>query len=178
MNLNWLDIILIVILLITLVLGLLKGLVRQIIGILALIAGVIFALIYYGLPSAFFVRLGMSPNLSYFLGFLTVFFAVLLFGWLVAMLLSKLMRGPFKFFNHILGGAFGLLKGILLCGVIVFAMLVFPVNTKALKKSRLAPYCIQGTRAFIRLIPSDLREKFTEAYKEIGGKRRRDVKRV
>ena len=69
--------------------------------------------------------------------------------------------------NHVLGGGMGLLKGILICGVIVFALLVFPVNMRALKNSFLAPYCLKMAKIVVEIIPQELKESFKEAYDEI-----------
>jgi len=105
--------------------------------------------------------------LPYLLGFLTIFFAVLALGWLISHLLSKLMKGPLKFLNHVLGGGIGFLKGILICGVVVFALLLFPVNKEALKASKLSPHCVKATKLVFFLIPQEIKDQFKEAYQDI-----------
>ena len=47
-----------------------------------------------------------------FLGFLLIFFVVVLVGAILAFLLSKLMKGTIQVVNHFLGGVFGCLGGI------------------------------------------------------------------
>jgi membrane protein required for colicin V production len=178
MSLNWLDIVLIIIIAITFILGLSKGLIRQAIGIVAVIIGLILALNYYALAAEFFLSVVRREALAQFLGFLVIFVLVLCLGWLVSSLLSELMKGPFKFVNHALGGGLGLIKGILICGILLFAMLVFPVSTKALRESELAPYCLRLTKAVFALIPEDLKDRFSEAYQDIVGKRGSNEKRV
>lgn len=178
MSLNWLDIILLVILGVTVILGLIKGLIRQIFGILTVVAGLILAVLYYSAAASFFQRFGAGATLSKFLGFLMIFFVILILGWVVSRLFSKLMKGPLKFLNHVLGGVFGLVKGILITGILVFAMLVFPVHMDSLRNSSLAPVCLKITRAVFHLIPSDLRKDFNDAYKDFKGRRKKDVQRV
>lgn len=178
MTFNWLDIILVAILLITLILGVIKGLIRQIIGILAVIAGLILAVYYYSSVAQVYERLVSNLTLTYLLGFFTVFIAVLCLGWFLSYLLSKLMKGPLKFLNHVLGAALGLLKGILICGVIVLALLIFPREKKALTESQLAPYCLYITRAMYYLIPESLKQEFKKAYQEIIGKEKTDEEKV
>jgi membrane protein required for colicin V production len=170
MTLNSLDIILIVILLVTLVLGLIKGLVRQIIGIIAVVAGLILAANYYPRLSPLFQRFLSSVLVANFLGFLLIFGSVLLAGWLLGLLFSKLMKGPLAFINHVLGGVLGLVKGVLICGVLVFALLIFEVRKDALAGSRLAPFCFQVTRVIVNLIPRDLKAKFKTSYEEMRGR--------
>jgi membrane protein required for colicin V production len=167
MGLNWFDFILIAVLLITLILGFIKGLIRQVIGILAVVGGLILASLYYSRAAKVFHWLVANELWSNLLGFIIIFIAVLIIGWLIGLLFSKLMKGPFKFLNHFLGGIFGLLKGILICGVIVFAFLAFPVDKQALKESRLAPYCYKATRAAVILIPQEFRDRLKAAYQEI-----------
>jgi membrane protein required for colicin V production len=176
MNFNWVDLVLLVILAITVLFGILKGFVRQIFGILAVITGLILAVNYYPQASNFFSQWINSRTLTHFIGFIAIFVAVLCLGGVLSYLFSKAIKGPLKYVNQVLGGGLGLMKGMLICGVIVFAMLVFPFNKGALEQSVLAPYCIQVTRAVIYLIPEELKTKFNGAYKDIVKKRGKDVR--
>lgn len=178
MQFNWVDLVLLVILAVTALFGIMKGFIRQIIGILAVVVGLILAVNYYSHASNFFIRWIDNRTITHFMGFIVIFIIVLCLGGVLSFLFSKAMKGPLKFVNHVLGGGLGLLKGILICGVVVFAMLVFPFNKDALKKSFLAPYCLQVNKAVIYLIPEDLKSKFKEAYQDIVKKRGEDVSRV
>lgn len=175
---NWLDMILLFILAITLVVGIIKGLVRQLVGILAVIIGLILGLAFYAQVGTAFRPLVATDSIAHFLGFLTIFFLVLLVGWLVSRLFAKVMKGPFKFINHLLGGGLGIIKGVLICGVLVFAMLLFPVNFKALRTSTLAPYCITLTKGVVALIPQELKDKFKATYQQISGEGKKDGERI
>jgi len=167
MAFTWLDIVIFIVLVVTLILGLIKGFIRQLVGIAAVVVGLILAAKYYLPFSRTVDRLVSADRWSELIAFMLLFIGVLVAGWLVAFLLSKLIRGPLKFVDHVLGGALGVFKGVLICGVLVFALLVFPVNKNGLMKSRLAPYCYWITKGFVHLIPRELKEKFREAYKEI-----------
>lgn len=164
MSLSALDIILAIVLFVTLVLGLIKGLVRQAIGLVAVIAGLILAAKYYPRAGAFVHKVVSNAVVADFVGFLAIFAVVIAAGWLVGLFVSKLMKGPLNFLDHVLGGVFGLIKGILICGVIVFALLVFEVRRDALAGSKLAPLCFHVTRTVVRLIPGDLKAKFKAVY--------------
>jgi membrane protein required for colicin V production len=171
-SLNTLDIILAIVLLVTLVLGLIKGLVRQVIGLLAVVAGLVLAARFYPQAASFVHEIVSSLVVANFVGFLILFAGVIAAGWFIGLFVSKLMKGPLDLINHVLGGVFGLAKGILICGVIVFALLIFEVRKDALAGSRLAPFCFYATRAVVRLIPGDLKAKFKAAYqgtREKGG---------
>ncbi len=161
---SWVDIVLAVILVGTFIAGLVKGLVKEAVGIAAVLVGFIIASRSYVDVAGFIQKVIREPMAAKFIGFIIVFLAVLILGLLVAVILSKLMAGPLKFVNHLLGGVFGLVEGILICGVLVFALLVFPISRGALAGSKLASYCYGLTKAMVRLIPKDLKNQFSEAY--------------
>jgi membrane protein required for colicin V production len=169
---NGLDIVVIIILLATLVLGLIKGLVRQVIGIAAVVAGLILAARYYHRVSGIFERAFASEKWASIVAFALIFVVVLLLGSLISYLVCKLLCGPLRFVDHLFGGVLGLVQGILICGVIVFALLAFPVNKRLITESRLAPYCYWLTKAMVQILPQDLKNQFNQTYREIveGGK--------
>ena len=146
---NWLDIVFIVILLGTMIMGIVKGLVRQVIGLAAVIAGLVLASLYYQGISEILQKFINDRLLSNFLGFLVIFFCVLAAGALLGFLISKAMKGPLAVINRVFGGAFGLLKAVLICGIMVFALTVFGIARPALETSRLAPICFGITRAAV-----------------------------
>ena len=164
---NWLDILILAIIVITFVLGLVKGFLRMIIGIAAAIAGLIIAAIYYRPFSHVFDRMFSSEVWAQLVAFAVIFIAVLIIGALVSFLLSKVVKGPLRFIDRVLGGALGLVEGVLICGVLVIAQLAFPVDKEALMRSSLAPYCYWLTKGMVQVIPRELKDKFKETYQEI-----------
>ena len=170
---NWLDIILLVILILTAIIGIFKGLVKQVIGLVAVIAGLVLASLYYVGAAGIFETLVKNRLLSNFLGFLLIFVVVLIAGGILGHLITKAMKGPLAIVNRLFGGIFGAVKGVLICGILVFALFTFQVAKPALETSVFAPVCLGVTRAAIHLIPQDLRTRFNSSYKEIresGGK--------
>jgi membrane protein required for colicin V production len=164
---NWLDYLLAAIILVTTILGIIRGLVKQVIGLAAVVAGLILASLYYKNVSGMFGSILHSELATHFLSFLLIFVIVLVAGSLLAWIVTKAMKGPLALVNRVLGGAFGFLKSILICGILVFAMTTFKVGSPALRESALAPVCFALTRAVVNLIPQDLRAKFDSSYKEI-----------
>jgi membrane protein required for colicin V production len=164
---GWVDVVLVVILIGTFVAGLIRGLVKEVIGIVAAIVAFLAAAIWYAPVADFLNRSFVGPGASKFLAFILVFAFVILVGVVAASLLSRLMVGPLKFVNHLFGGIFGLFEGMLICGALVFALMVFPVSKEALTSSQLAPYCYGLTKTMVGFIPMELKEKFKSAYQEI-----------
>ncbi len=175
---GWLDIVLAIILLGTVIAGLVKGLIKEAVGIAAAIGGFFIAARWYKPVAVWLDKSFVNPAVSKFLGFILVFAAVLIVGLIVAALLSKLMIGPLKLANHLLGGLFGLVEGMLIAGALVFALMVFPINKEALAASRLAPYCYGLTKTMVGLIPRELKDQFKAAYEEIIKKESVDGKTI
>jgi membrane protein required for colicin V production len=164
---NWLDILLLVIIGVSLVLGLIKGLTRMIIGIASVVAGFIVAALYYRPVSVLFSRMLAAEIWRHLIAFVVIFITVLIVGGLVSFLLSKIIKGPLRFADRVLGGMLGVVTGVLICGVLVIAQLAFPVDKQALKSSVIAPYCYWLTKGMIQVIPRELKEKFKTTYEEI-----------
>jgi membrane protein required for colicin V production len=170
---NWLDFVLVAIMVVSAVVGIFKGFVKQVIGLVAVVAGLVLASIYYDRVAALFEPLVKNELLSNFFGFLLVFILVLVAGSILGYLLTKAMKGPLALVNRLFGAVFGFIKAVLICGILVFALVSFEIAKPALETSLLAPACLGITRAVVNMIPQDLRAKFESSYKEIresGGK--------
>lgn len=171
---NWLDVVILALVVVTLVLGLVKGLVRQIVGLASVIAGLVLAVLYFKPASSLIRGFVSSEILRHFIGFLAVFAAVLAAGSLLGWLLGKAMIGPLKFLNHAAGGVLGVVKGVLISGVVVLALLLLDDGHNApirntLMTSRLAPPCYHAVRTLVLMIPEGLREAFTQSTDKIRG---------
>jgi membrane protein required for colicin V production len=102
-----------------------------------------------------------SQWLSDILGFLIIFFAiVLLFGVAGRVARWVMKEAGLSGFDRFLGAALGLLKGALMVAVILMGMTAFTPTSKMLANSQLAPYFLVVGRAAIWLAPSPLRVRF------------------
>lgn len=170
---NWLDYVFLAIILVTVVMGIIKGLIRQVIGLAAVIVGLVLAVVYYDQTSRVFMTFVKNQLASNFLGFLLIFLVVIAAGAILGHLLTKAMVGPLAFANRLFGAIFGLVKAVLICGILVFALVSFNMAQPAIESSVLAPACLGITRAVVNLVPKDLRSRFNESYRRIresGGK--------
>ena len=102
-----------------------------------------------------------SQWLSDILGFLIIFFAiVLLFGIAGRIARWVMKEAGLSGFDRFLGGVLGLLKGGLMVAVVLMGMTAFTPTSKLLENSQLAPYFLVVGRAAIWLAPSPLRARF------------------
>jgi membrane protein required for colicin V production len=104
-----------------------------------------------------------NPWLAEILGFLIVFFAiVLLFGVAARIARWVMKESGLSGIDRFLGAVLGLLKGGLMVAVILMGMTAFTPTSKLLEKSQLAPYFLVVGRAAIWIAPSELRARFNQ----------------
>lgn len=97
------------------------------------------------------------------LGFLIIFFAiVLLFGIAARVARWVMKQSGLSGFDRFLGAILGLLKGGLMVAVILMGMTAFEPTSKFLQNSQLAPYFLVVGRAAIWLAPAELRARFDQ----------------
>jgi membrane protein required for colicin V production len=99
--------------------------------------------------------------LAEILGFLVVFFAVVLLFAIAGRIARWVMKeAGLSGFDRFLGGVLGLLKGGLMVAVILMGMTAFTPTSKLLENSELAPYFLVVGRAAIWIAPAELRARF------------------
>jgi len=69
-----------------------------------------------------------------------------------------------RWFDRLLGGVFGFLRGAALCTVVVLALASFAPQWGWLQQSRIAPFMLVGGRALIWAAPAELRQRFREGW--------------
>lgn len=170
MQWNWLDILLGVILVLSVLSGLKDGLARAGIGFAAAIAAIVAAMWFYP-NAAFFVRKVIhSAAAANVIGFLLVFAVVIAVGGLVALIVEKIFKiVRLSWLNRLLGGAFGAVRGVLVCGAVVLLFMAFSGKEppQSVQHSRIAPHVIHATRAMAYAAPREIREGFELSYKKL-----------
>jgi len=157
---NILDIILVFLVGLSIILGILKGFIRELLSLAFFIIAVVLAFLFYYEVGDIYMFGFKNRDVSNFAGFITIFVLVLMVGALVTYLVKKIFTlGPLKAIDTILGGLFGLLRGILIAATIVFALVLFPVNDNLMAKSKLVPYVIKGIEFVVHFLPAEYKEK-------------------
>ena len=137
---TFIDIIILIVLAMFVWKGVKLGLIEAIGGIIGLFVGAYLAGIYYDEAAAMLQGLLFgSQILATILGFLLVFIivnrGVAIIFWLIDKIFHVIAIIPgLKSFNHLLGGIFGLLEGLIFIGIIVYVLSFFPL-TDSLSKS-------------------------------------------
>jgi membrane protein required for colicin V production len=126
-----------------------------------LIVGYIVAAWQYRHLAEWLERFLKNTWLAEVLGFLIIFFAIVLLFGLAAKIARWLMKeSGLSGFDRFLGAILGLLKGGLMVAVILMGMTAFEPTSKMLQSSQLAPYFLVLGRAAIWVAPAELRARF------------------
>jgi membrane protein required for colicin V production len=74
-----------------------------------------------------------------------------------------------RWFDRVLGGLFGVIRGALIVTVLVMAMASFGPGSKRLADSRLGPYFLVIGRGAVWVAPYELRAKFRQGLDALRG---------
>ena len=164
---NWLDLIFGLIIAASVFSGYRKGLLRLGIGLGAAIAGFLVASWCYGTVGFSLRPYTGNKAVANFLAFLLVFGVILAVGAVTGALLARIFKlVGLSMVDRILGAAFGVVRGVLVCVVIVMVMLAFaPGSTRAaVAESRTAPYVVDASRVLSSMTPHEIKDGFRDGY--------------
>lgn len=154
----------------SIVAGALRGLVRALITLVALILGLVIAARLYETAGALLGGLGLveSTAAANAGGFLLVVGVVLLAGFVAgALVRGGLRRVRLEWFDRVLGGLFGFLRGMAVCSAIYLALTAFPVRLSAVEEARSAPALAVGAQILTACTSSDMRARFYDGYRRL-----------
>lgn len=143
------------------VLATLKGFFFEVISLAGTVVGYLVASWQYPRVAAWVQPHVNSDWVANICGFLIIFVAIVAIAGLIAKLARWAMnKAGLTWFDRVLGGLFGLLKGSLVIAILLMIMTAFAPTSEYLSGSQLAPYFLVVGRAAIWLTPSPLRSQF------------------
>jgi membrane protein required for colicin V production len=168
MSLNFLDVIVAVVLLASIVLSFIKGFVRELLGLGSLVLAFLLGAWFYRPVSSLFIEVVKTENIALFLGFAVVFLGTLLAGTLALWMTQKFIKfAKIQWFDRLLGGAFGFIRGWVLGSIFFLALTSFGLQSERVKSSQLAPYFLPGARVIAVAAPYDLKARFLVGYRAV-----------
>ncbi len=159
-RLNYLDFVLLAIIGVSVVASLIRGFTRELAGLVSLVAGVLAGLWFHGAVAAFLMQYVSSPDIARMAAFGLIFLGVVIIGGFMGSMAAKAMElTGLSLFDRLAGAAFGSLKGVLFCAVILFALLAFtPAGPPAaLNGSVTAPYVLSVANLLAALAPAEVK---------------------
>jgi membrane protein required for colicin V production len=137
------------------------GFFKEAFGIAGLVIGYLLAAWQYYRVAEHFSPYLKSMWLGEIAGFLVIFFGVMILAGIAGRITHWAVKeAGLSFFDRLLGGALGLLRGALVVAIVLVGMAAFTPTSKWLENSALAPYFMVAGRAAIWVAPSELRGRF------------------
>jgi membrane protein required for colicin V production len=95
---------------------------------------------------------------SFFFAFVVIFFAISFVGVVLKHLFAASALG---WVDRVLGGAFALVKAVLIVSVLLVALTAFlPQNSPLIVHSKVSPYVTGASERLARAVPPDMKKKF------------------
>ncbi len=154
----------------SIVAGFSAGFARVGIGFIAAVTGVVFGFWFYAIPAVWFHKIIHSPATANVLGFLVVFWAILVIGALVGKAFTVFFKWTgLTWMDRLLGGAFGLVRGAVIGVGFVAVLLAFAPHPLPnwMVSSKLLPYAVDASDLFASLAPQDLKEALRDGLEEL-----------
>lgn len=142
-----------------------QGFVSEAFALAGVVIGYLVAAWEYPRLAAWYLRYMNSEWAADMAGFLTIFFVVVLLAGVAGRIVRWAISGiGLRWFDRLLGGVFGFLRGMAVATVIVMALAAFTPQSPWLQQSRFAPYMLVTGRALIWAAPADLRQRFKDGW--------------
>lgn len=158
---TWADALIVAVVLLSAIAAAAQGFLYEIISLAGVIAGYLLAAWGYHAVAPWFRPYVSSPWVANIAGFFTIFAAVVLLAGVGARVARWSMKEVgLRWFDRLLGGVFGLVRGVLLVMVVALALASFSPGSTLLARSRVAPYLLVLARGAVWVAPSQVRQQF------------------
>jgi membrane protein required for colicin V production len=124
----WIDIVIIIIVISLIIHGIATGLIRSAFDVAGIFFGYIFAVSY-----------SATIKIPHIFAFLLIFIVVFLVVSIAGRIISKVVHiTPLGIIDRVFGGVLGLLKGMVICFVLLIAIMLIRKDTRVLSESQIA----------------------------------------
>ncbi|HUO60606.1 MAG TPA: CvpA family protein [Candidatus Acidoferrales bacterium] len=165
---NALDWFIIVVLAFSALFAALKGFALEVLSLIGAVLGYLLAAWYYPRLSNWFQPHVSNRAVADAAGFLVIFVAVMIAAGLVGRIISWAMKKVgLRWFDRLLGMAFGLVRGSLIVVVVLLGLTSFGIYSKGVASSQFAPYFLLVGRGFVWAGPNDLQHRFHDGLKSL-----------
>ena len=140
-----------------------QGFFFEVFSLAGAVLGYLLAAWGHGRLAPFFEPYVKSRSVAEAAGFIVIFFCVLLIAGVVAKVARWTMKeAGLRWMDRFLGGLFGLLRGTVVCTVLVMAATAFSPEASWLQRSELSRYFSLTARVAMAVAPPALQDKFHE----------------
>lgn len=149
----------------SLAIGLAKGFIRSVLGLVVALVGLYLATILYPVLEPALRGWVETDTMARLVAFLSLFVATVVAGVIAGRAFRRtLEKTHLSWIDHLAGGAFGLVRGWLICSVVYVALTAFPARLDTVARATLAPYLLKGAELLTTVTSRDLRNQFLDGY--------------
>ena len=162
---NWVDGLLVLVVGLSIVTGFAAGFARAGIGFIATILGIFLGFWFYGVAGAYVLDYVSSRAIANLIGFFAIFLAVTIVGAIVGRILAKFFKWiGLSWFDRLLGGAFGAVRGIVIAVALVTVLLAFAPSPppRSITDSKVLPYIAGAANVLALATPLEIKGAFVE----------------
>jgi membrane protein required for colicin V production len=140
-----------------------QGFFFEVFSLAGAVFGYILAAWEYSRLAPWFEPYVKSPAAANAAGFITIFISVMILASIAGKVTRWMMQEVgLRWVDRLLGGAFGLVRGVVLVTVAIMALAAFSPESTILKQSELSRYFLLSARAASWVAPSELQQKFRD----------------
>ena len=137
-----------------------QGFFFEVFSLSGTILGYLLAMWEYPRVAGWFLPYVKAQQYANIAGFLTIFFSIIILAGMIARIARWAAKEiGLRWVDRLLGGAFGLVRGIVIVTVAVMAFAAFSPNSPVLARSQLSGYFLLAARTGTWVAPSELRAK-------------------
>ena len=160
---NAIDWTILAIIMLSVFLATMQGFFFEIFSLAGTVIGYLLAAWGYGRIAPWFMPYVKSDAIADLAGFLTIFFAVILLAGITARIVRRTIKGVgLRWADRFLGGAFGLVRGVVIVTVGVMAFTAFAPDSPQMARSQLAGYFLVAGQGASWVAPAAVRQRFRE----------------
>jgi membrane protein required for colicin V production len=165
MGLSIFDWVMVLIVVLSVLQAIAQGFFYEFFSLAGVVAGYLLAAWEYPRVAAWYAQHVNSQWAADIAGFFTIFVVVVLLAGIVGRIARWAVHGVgLRWFDRLLGAAFGFVRGAAISTVIVLALAAFAPQWGWLQQSRIAPFLLVSGRALILVAPAELRQRFREGW--------------
>lgn len=152
-----------------------QGFFFEVVSLAGLFVGYILAAWKYPMVAAWFMPHVKEPWLANIAGFLIIFILIMILAGVIGRIVRWLMKeAGLRWFDRLLGAAFGLLRGCLTTAILLLGFTTFAPESSWLQGSTLAPYFLVVARGASWLAPFEVRSRFRQGIDALNKLRHQD----
>ena len=167
---NWVDVLLLVVVGFSVVAGFSSGFARVGVGFVATILGILCGFWFYGIPAQYVLDYVSSRTIANLIGFFVVFIGIVLIGAVVGRVLARFFKWiGLSWFDRLLGGAFGLVRGVLIAIALVTVLVAFAPSPppRSIVESKAMPYVLDASNVLAAVTPHEIKEAFRDTKEKV-----------